>query len=103
MQDILIFPTFMEQVGTKAIFHETYTLINWRDVSDEAEAFVSSFELDIAPMDFFEWAYRIPSGRGSVLNYCLNLSTQFLVDPSNWMMDVVHRLRIEPRRLTDGN
>ena len=103
MEDRLIFPTSIEQVGTGELIHTTFPLCKWTNVLDEPQAFyVSDIKLEVAPVVFFEWAYQTPAGVGPVLFYCLNLSTQFLVEPTDWMMDIVYRIRHQSRLLSDG-
>jgi hypothetical protein len=103
MQDTLIFPNAIEQVGTKELIYSAFPLVIWAD-ANEPDYFVSKIFLDIAPVAFFEWAYQIPAGgHCPILHYCVDLSTQFLAEPEPWMEEVVMRLKLAPKRLTDGN
>jgi hypothetical protein len=102
MQDRLIFPSYLEQAVTKELIRGTFPLVVWQDVSDESAVFMSDIILDIAPLDFFEWAYQTPSEH-PVIFYCLNLSMELLLHPTSWMTDAVLRLKYDaPKRLTDG-
>ena len=103
MEDRLIFPTSIEQVGTGELIHSTFTDCKWTNVLDGTEDYyISDIELDIAPKVFFEWAYLTPAGLGPILYYCTNLSIQFLIEPADWMMDIVTRLKYAPKQLSDG-
>lgn len=101
MQDRLIFPSQIEQVGTKELIHTAFPLVVWTDV-EETEHHMSDILLEIAPVVFFEWAYVTPGGQGPILLYCLNLSIQYLLEPTEWMNEIVMRLKYAPKRLTDG-
>jgi hypothetical protein len=104
MEDRLIFPTSIEQVGTGELVHDTFPQCKWTNVLDEPQAYyISDIKLDIAPVVFFEWAYQTPAGMGPILFYCLNLSIQFLVEPTDWMIDIVNRHRVSPWQLSDGH
>jgi hypothetical protein len=100
MQDRLIFPTSIEQVGTSELVHDNFPAAKWTNVPSEINGniYVSDLELDVSPYLFFEWAYNTPSGSGSILYYCLNLSTQLLIEPHDWMLDILAR----PKQLSDG-
>jgi hypothetical protein len=100
MQDRLIFPTSIEQIGTSELVHDNFPAAKWMNVSSEADGliYVSDIDLDVSPYLFFEWALNTPSGAGAILYYCLNLSTQLLVEPHEWMLDIISR----PKQLSDG-
>lgn len=104
MRDRLIFPSYLEQAVTKDLIRGTFPLVVWEDVTDEPEGFISDITIDVAPVDFFEWAYQTPVEH-PVLFYCLNLSMEFLVTPTHWMSEIVLRLKYDtiPKRLTDGS
>lgn len=101
MQDRLIFPTSIEQVGTSELVYDNFPAVKWMNVSSESDSriYISDMELDVSPYLFFEWAYNTPSGSGSILYYCLNLSVQLLVEPHEWMLDILSR----PKQLSDGS
>ena len=102
MKDRLIFPTSFEQVVTGELAHTYFPTLKWENVSEipSYANYISDVEINITPMAFFEWAYQTPAGNGPVLFYCLNLSMEFLVEPSQWMIDIVTRLKFAPKQLT---
>jgi hypothetical protein len=98
MQDRLIFPTSIEQIGTSELVHDNFPAAKWINVIEGSRIYISDIELDVSPYLFFEWALNTPSGAGAILYYCLNLSTQLLVEPHAWMLDILSR----PKQLSDG-
>lgn len=108
MEDRLIFPTSIEQVGTGELVHDTFPDSKWRNVIEEPlhvnPYYISDIQLEVAPVVFFEWAYKTQAGQGPILFYCLNLSLQFLLEPTDWMKDIVGRLNVTlPRQFLLGN
>jgi hypothetical protein len=101
MEDRLIFPTSIEQVGTSELIHTTFSSCKWTNIEPQV-FYMSDLQIDIAPAVFFEWAYQTPAGLGPILFYCLNLSMEFLVQPTDWMLDIVTRIRYAPKQLSDG-
>ncbi len=101
MKERLIFPTSIEQVGTSELIHTTFSNCKWANVLDEPIAYyVSDIELNTTPSVFFEWAFLTPARGGNILFYCLNLSMEYLIEPANWMRDIVNRHSL--KRLSGG-
>jgi hypothetical protein len=107
MQDRLIFPTRLEQIATGELVHDNFPAARWTSGEDVkfdlfSPTYVSDLELDVSPVLFFQWAYTTIGGNGSgVLFYCVNLSTQLLLEPQEWMLDIVTRSNF--KQLTDGS
>ncbi len=107
MQDRLIFPTRLEQIATRELVHDNFPAALWTSVDSDTSpqfpySYISDIQLDVTPRLFFEWAYRTPGGTGcGVLFYCLNLSMELLMEPTDWMLDVVVRANF--KQLTDGS
>ncbi len=102
-RDRLIFPSSLEQIGTRELVLINFPLAKWTNIPVEnvytTPQYVSEIELDTNPVAFFTWAYWTPAGVGSIVFYCLNLSTQLIIDPPDWMLTVTNK----PKRLTDGH
>lgn len=102
MYDRLLFPSKIEQEGTKEIIHDNFPAVYLLDIVDDVDPFVTDLKLEVPKETFFEWAYLTPGAASPILFYCLYLSVE-LLEPPVWMANVLTKIKYMPKRLTDGS